>query len=150
MISGITSINTYFNPTVLAAEGLGAGKRSVPVRPTYSLYLFKHVQGVPARSPDRQVPIHKLRALDNVIDRLVKLRGAKGEVMPVSAENVDALIERFEGELHAAFAAVRPLFSGRGGHPARLPAGAAGAARPHRHRRPGRARAAAPTAPSGS
>lgn len=112
MISGITSINAYFNPAVLAVDGLGAGKRSVPVRPTYSLYLFRHVQGVPARSPDKQVPIHKLRALDNVIDRLVKLRGEKGEVLPVRAGNVDALIERFEGELHAALAAARPLFSG--------------------------------------
>jgi hypothetical protein len=112
VISGVSSINTYVNPTVMAVEGLGGGKRSVPVRPTYSLYLFKHVLGVPARSPEMQVPIHKLRALDNVIDRLVKLRGEKGEVMPVSRENVDALIERFEGELHTALAAARPLFSG--------------------------------------
>lgn len=112
MISGVGSINTFLNPTVLEVQGLGAGKRTVPVRPTYSLYLFKHVQGVPARSPEMQVPIHKLRALDNVIDRLVKLRGEKGEVMPVSPQNVDGLIERFEGELHTALAASRPLFSG--------------------------------------
>ncbi len=112
MISGIGSINAAMNPSLMSVEGVGAGKRTVPVRPTYSLYLFKHVLGVPARSPEMQVPIHKLRALDNVIDRLIKLRGEKGEVMPVSRDNVDALIERFQGELHTALAAARPLFSG--------------------------------------
>ena len=116
MISGISSTGglagTYINPNVMGIGGVGAGKRTVPVRPSYSLYLFKHVLGVPARSPDMQVPLHKLRALDNVIDRLVKLRGEKGELVPVSRENVDVLIDRFEGELHTAMAAARPLFSG--------------------------------------
>ena len=116
MISGISSTGglagTFINPNVMSIGGVGAGKRTVPVRPSYSLYLFKHVLGVPARSPDKQVPLHKLRALDNVIDRLVKLRGEKGELVPVSRENVDVLIDRFEGELHTAMAAARPLFSG--------------------------------------
>ena len=112
MIQGIGSVQSTFNPTVLSVDRIGAGKRSVPVRPTYSLYLFKHVMGVPARSPEQQVPIHKLRVLDNLIDRLLKLRGEKGEVLPVSRGNVDALVQQFEAELHAALAASKPLFSG--------------------------------------
>ena len=112
MIQGIGSVATYFNPTVYSVDGIGAGKRSIPVRPTFSFYLFKHVLGVPSRSAEEQVPISKLRALDNLIDRLVKLRGEKGETIPVGRDNVDTLIQRFQGELHTALQATRPLFSG--------------------------------------
>ncbi len=112
MIQGISSAATYLSPTILSVDGIGAGKRSVPVRPSFSLYLFKHVMGVPSRSAQDQVPISKLRVLDNLIDRLVKLRGEKGESVPVDGRNVDALIQRFQGELHTALRAIAPLFSG--------------------------------------
>jgi hypothetical protein len=112
MIEGISSAAAYLSPTILSVDGIGAGKRSVPVRPSFSVYLFKHVMGVPSRSAAEQVPISKLRVLDNLIDRLVRLRGEKGESMPVDKGNVDTLIQRFQGELHTALRATAPLFSG--------------------------------------
>jgi hypothetical protein len=112
VVEGIGPVSTYFNPTILSVDAVGSGKRSVPVRPTYSLYIFKHVVGVPSRSVEDQVPMNKLRVLDALIDRLVKLRGEKGETLPVSRNNVDSLIERFQGELHGALQATRPLFTG--------------------------------------
>jgi hypothetical protein len=111
MIQGISSANAYFSPTILSINGVGAGKRSIPVRPADSLFLFKHVLGVPARSSESQVSIDKLRVLDNLIDRLVRLRGEKGEVMPVTRDNVDGLIQQFQSELHTAVAASKPMFT---------------------------------------
>jgi hypothetical protein len=112
MIQGVSSVNTCMSPTILSVSGVGAGKRAIPVRPADSLFLFKHVLGVPARTAGSQVPLDKLRALDLLIDRLVSLRGDKGEVMPVTRDNVDGLIQQFQGELHSALAAAKPMFTG--------------------------------------
>jgi hypothetical protein len=112
VIQGISPAATYLSPSILSVDAIRAGKRSVPVRPSFSLYLFKHVMGVPSRSGEEQVPISKLRVLDNLIDRLVKLRGETGEMIRVDGENVGALTQRFQGELHAALRAATPLFSG--------------------------------------
>ncbi len=112
MIQGIGPLAAYLSPTILSVDAIAAGKRSVPVRPSLSVYLFKHVMGVPSRSGEDEVPISKLRVLDNLIDRLVKLRGERGESTPVDNGNVDTLIQRFQGELHAALSAASPLFSG--------------------------------------
>ena len=111
VIQGISSIHTIISPSVTPVTR--GGKRAVPVRPIYSLQArFKHVVGVPSRSPDRQVPLDKLRILDNVIDRLIHLRGSRGEVIPVTQENADGLIQQFQRELHTVARASRPLFTG--------------------------------------
>jgi hypothetical protein len=112
MIQGVSSVGAYMSPAILSVSGVGAGKRAIPVRPADSLFLFKHVLGVPARSAGSQVPLDKLRALDLLIDRLVSLRGDKGEVMPVTRDNVDGLIQQFQNELHSALAAAKPMFTG--------------------------------------
>ena len=111
MIHGIASVQTFLNPSVMSASRVG--RRSVPVRPMQSVYAsFKHVVGVPSRSPGSQVPLGKLRVLDNLIDRLINVRGQKGEAIRVTNENVDPLIDQFKGELHTAVRASTPLFTG--------------------------------------
>ncbi len=111
MIQGITSVQIFLNPSVTAANRVG--RRTVPVRPLHSVYAhFKHVIGVPSRSPGGQVPLAKLRVLDNLIERLVRIRGQKGETMPVTNENVDPMIDQLKSELHNAVRASTPLFTG--------------------------------------
>ena len=89
------------------------GRRTVPVRPMQSVYaIFKHVIGVPSRSPGSQVPLGKLRVLDNLIDRLIRIRGQKGETVRVTQESVDPLIDQLKSELHNVVRASTPLFSG--------------------------------------
>ena len=111
MIRGITSVQTFLNPSVMTANRVG--RRTVPVRPLQSVYAsFKHVVGVPSRAPGSQVPLGKLRVLDNLIDRLINARGHKGETIAVTQENVDPLIDQLKSELHNAVRASAPLFTG--------------------------------------
>ena len=111
MIRGVASLQTFLNPSVMAASRVG--RRTVPVRPLQSVYAsFKHVVGVPSRSPGSQVPLNKLRVLDNLIDRLIAVRGEQGEIIPVNTENVDGLIQQMERQLNTAVRASRPLFTG--------------------------------------
>ena len=108
------SVNAgYLNTTLLHSSR--SGKRSVPVRPSHSYYArFKHVIGVPAGKESNQVPLHKLRVLDNFISHLINVRSHSGKTLmlegipdnggkvPVDSENVDDLIADIGTELREA------------------------------------------------
>ena len=70
-----------------------SGKISVPVRPLTAVYArFRHIVGVPTRNSATQVPIMKLRILDNLIHSYVSANGARLR-LPAPSDiqvNVDA------------------------------------------------------------
>jgi hypothetical protein len=81
---------------------------SLPVSPSSYIYShFKHVSGVPAPEGTRGVAITKLKVLDVLIEQLGQIKKQpdfKLDTKP-SNEQIDALIEKYEGQIKAARAA---------------------------------------------
>ena len=78
----------------------GGGPLSLPVRGGAVYARFKHVQGVPSGG-DQGFTISRLKALDNLIERLALLKGdaPKGRPNSASAQQVDQQIEELSKEL---------------------------------------------------
>jgi len=77
---------------------------------------FKHVFGVPSMRDGDGISVFKLKILDNLIDRLVKLKDDKAQeadITRIKPEAVDALIEQYKKELHRAVAS-QAVSYGRG------------------------------------
>jgi hypothetical protein len=96
-------------PLGYALAASGSGKTSLPVSPGNYIYShFKHVSGVPAPEGTRGVAITKLKILDVLIEQLGQMKkqpkAAAGPATP-SDEQLDALIEQYEGQIKAARAA---------------------------------------------
>ena len=81
------------------------GRASFPVKPNYSVYAqFKHINGVPSRDSGSQVSINKLRMLDNLIERLARLKNKNNtsrtaETVTLNTDNIDPVIENLKKEL---------------------------------------------------
>ncbi len=114
MIQGINAVRSTITPKI--SQILRNGKTSVPVRPLNSVYAhFKHFIGVPSRDIASQVPVTKIRILDNLIERIVKLRGRNSEdftIQKVDEANVDPMIKALEQELRNSLIAQKPSFTG--------------------------------------
>jgi hypothetical protein len=83
---------------------------SLPVSPSNYIYShFKHVSGTPAPEGVRGVSITRLKILDVLIEQLsqIKLRGdpQMRPSGPMSDRQIDALIEKYEGQIRQAQAA---------------------------------------------
>ena len=83
----------------------GSGPLSLPMRGT--VYArFKHVQGLPG-SGDGGFTINRLRALDNLIDRLTRLRGESPErESGIASQQVDQQIEQLSKQLRQELASM--------------------------------------------
>jgi hypothetical protein len=92
-----------------ALSASGAGRMSLPVAPSSLIYShFKHVSGVPAPEGTRGVAITKLKVLDVLIEQLGQMKKqpkADIDTTGPSNEQIDALIEKYEGQIKAARAA---------------------------------------------
>lgn len=107
MVYGVSSLQTL---PISGYAASASSRISIPVSPASYIYShFEHVSGVPAPDGAAGVSITKLKVLDVLIDRLAQLKkqgdGAAGHTGPMSEERIDALIEKYEGELKAAHAA---------------------------------------------
>jgi hypothetical protein len=68
---------------------------------------FKHIQGVPAQSSDGGYSVNKLRMIDQLVERLVRLKGhAPAATNQAGDSDPDALIAKYAADLakvlHAA------------------------------------------------
>lgn len=103
MVSSIGYSRPVHLPNILRARH-SAGKVMMPVQKGLSLYArFKHVQGVAAKEGEQGNPISKLQTLNNLIERLSKMKLQKIETKDtsgMSAEAVDAMIDNYKQELH--------------------------------------------------
>lgn len=95
-------------PLAYAYSAGASGRISVPVSPSQLLYSnFKNVAGT-ASTGASAYTLDKLKILDTIIERL---RSAKNqprverEATGMSDERIDALIEQYGAQLHAALGA---------------------------------------------
>ena len=114
MIEGINAVKSTITPNI--NHILRSGRTFVPVRPLNSVYArFKHFIGVPSRDSASQVPVTKIRILDNLIERIGRLRGKGSEdftIQKVDEANVDPMIKALEQELRNSLLVQKPSFTG--------------------------------------
>jgi hypothetical protein len=83
---------------------------SLPVSPSNYIYShFKHISGVPAPEGIQGVSITRLKILDVLIEQLSQIK-RQGDTNlrptgPMSDDQIDALIEQYEGQIRQAKAA---------------------------------------------
>lgn len=99
-----TSLQSVSLSSILRAR-YGSGPVSLPMRGGMVYARFKHVQGVPSRG-EGGFTISRLRALDNLIERLSRLKGNQGENSPTSAERVDRRIDELSRQLKQELASL--------------------------------------------
>lgn len=90
-------------------------RTTVHVRPLYSVYArFKHFNSIPSRDKGSQVPVTKLRILDNLIERIVKLRGKESnpDIKKLDKSEIDPMIKSLQQELRSSLLAKKSSFSG--------------------------------------
>jgi hypothetical protein len=78
---------------------------SVPVSQGNYIYShFKHVSGVPAPDGSRGVSISRLKILDVLIEQLaqIKKRPNPAPESGLSDEQIDALIDQYQGQIRQA------------------------------------------------
>ncbi|GHV85420.1 hypothetical protein AGMMS50230_10280 [Spirochaetia bacterium] len=90
-----------------ALTSSGSGRMSLPVSPSSYIYShFKHVSGVPAPEGTRGVAITKLKVLDVLIEQLGQMKKQpafnRDDAVSLSSGEIDALIEKYEGQIKAA------------------------------------------------
>ena len=114
----VTSIHTS-SPSLITnviRAQYGSGKMSMPVQRDQSLFAkFKHIFGMPALGKGEGLPIVKLRALDNLIDRIIKIKGNRAfvkDVSGLSGDMLSSLKDTYLKELHSAVAQTPSPFYG--------------------------------------
>ena len=99
------SLSTSLSISSIIQTRNSAHRISLPVIKSQYLYArFKHIWSYPADQTGEGVSISKLRVLDALIERLVKLKGEK--IQSRSAEELDSskvenLISTIQQELHS-------------------------------------------------
>ena len=95
-----------FQLSRLVTSSSNSSKLTLPVERQWMLYSrLKHVHGVPSGANSEGLPLHKLRALDNYIDRLIRLKGSKAsglDVTHMSEGELDRQISIQQQKLHQA------------------------------------------------
>ena len=101
MIQNVSSVNPSFFLNIIRIQNMQDGRITVPVKPAQAVYArFKHILGVPAR--DGGAPMFRLRVLDNLIDRLLRLSGqvpSAQQLRDLDGEAIDPLIDRLQNQL---------------------------------------------------
>jgi len=110
-------------PLSYAYTAGASGKVAVPVPPSQLLYSnFKNVSGV-ASSGASAYSLDKLKILDTLIERLRTVKGQpkiERESKGLTDERIDALIQQYGDQLHAAMVASTPYTKPAGVAPGML------------------------------
>jgi hypothetical protein len=80
------------------------GRIAVPIRRQLPA-IYKHVAGIPSHRKGEGLPLEKIRALDNLIDRLKLVKGERAfarDLTGMDAGVLDSLIKRYSDQLHDA------------------------------------------------
>ena len=103
-------------PNIFEISGLvanGAGKLVLPVDHSAVLYSrYKHVRGAVPMGASEGTSLSKLRALDNLIDRLIRVQGRQ----PIVSDSddlvgfeVSGLIDSYRNRLHQALSSANGI-----------------------------------------
>jgi hypothetical protein len=104
-ISSITLTRTIPVSQIVRAQN-STSRIALPVEKNQYLYAqLKHVYGMPSNSDGQGYTLSKLRALDNLLERLGRLGPQEKHTVPslgekISSAKVDSLIDKFAGDLH--------------------------------------------------
>ena len=105
----LRAISGQVNIAQLMSMRSSSGRISIPVSRAQSPYAqFKYIQGVPAASQHKAVPLNRLRVLNSLIDSLVSLKEGNrtpANMSDLSDKAIDAMISQFSEELHNAVTA---------------------------------------------
>jgi hypothetical protein len=91
--------------TSLVRARYGLGKLSLPVSGPLGYARLKHIRGVPPAGDGGGFSLQKLQVLDSLIDRLARMKSVDrftAQNDGASAQQVDALIQRYSAQLHQA------------------------------------------------
>lgn len=91
-----------------ALRASGRDRMSLPVSPASYIYShFKHVSGIPAPEGTRGVAITRLKVLDVLIEQLGQMKKQADFKLDTafSDDQINSLIEKYEGQIKAARAA---------------------------------------------
>ncbi len=124
--TGVSDLQTVPVNRLMRAR-LSSAPVTLPLRANYSYARLRHLQGVPGGG-DGGFSLHRLRALDALVERLAVARGgvsgsesseseggARLRAADLSPEQLDRLIASYHGELQTALGAELA-----GGHAAAL------------------------------
>ncbi|MEJ2662786.1 MAG: hypothetical protein P8107_01900 [Spirochaetia bacterium] len=91
-------------------------KISVPVNRFLSPSVaLKHLIGVPSSGSLEGIPLYKLRILDNLIERLTRLKKdgtSAGQADRVTAGNIDGMIKEIASQVKNAYGKLVPFAGG--------------------------------------
>jgi len=101
--------SNYLPISYAYAPRYGEGRVSLPVLASQALYAsFQHVSGVPAQAGMAAYSVDKLHILEVLIGRLESVKSeplaAREAPAGLSPARVDALIQQYSSEMHAAAA----------------------------------------------
>lgn len=110
-IGNVQSITPLGVGSVIRARG-AVTKLPVPVRQGEYIYAkFKHIFGFRSFDRSEGYSVNKLRALDNLIDRM-KVLGKETpdtvDMQSTSVQEIDDLIGSFHGQIHNAIQNITP------------------------------------------
>jgi hypothetical protein len=98
-VSVVNTLNRTVNLSNIIRAQYASGRIALPVN-NGPYTRLKHVEGIPARSAGEGFPVSKLRMIDYLVDRLVRLKGRPMEsVRPENDAHADRLIARYAAEL---------------------------------------------------
>ena len=115
-----TVANTsVFRLSSITRSETAVGKLALPVDSSLVLYSrFKHVHGTPSTKGGTALPLSSLRAMDNLIDRLIALKGRNrylGDVGGMSAQDIDFAVKLLQKELNGIVSGPQlPVTAGSG------------------------------------
>lgn len=106
MIAGVGGVTPIVFPNLIRVQGTNS-RMSLPIQRAHFVYArFKHIKGVP--SADGGVSVFKLRLLDNLLAKMLAVKGA----LVIDADNIDQITERLQSTLRDSLLAAKPAFSG--------------------------------------
>ena len=114
MIAGVRGVTPIVFPNLIRVQGTN-NKMSLPIQRAHFVYArFKHIKGVP--SADGGVSVFKLRVLDNLLDKMLAVKGSfvidTEKRKDVNLGNIDKITQRLQSALREILLAVKPAFSG--------------------------------------
>ncbi len=114
MIAGVRGVTPIVFPNLIRVQGTNS-RMPLPVQRVQFVYArFKHIKGVP--SADGGISVFKLRVLDNLLDKMLAVKGSLAidayKMKDVNHDNIDEITQRLESTLRKSLLAVKPAFSG--------------------------------------
>lgn len=113
MVSNIGPLRTLsYNMVSTVSSG---GKNYLPVKPNQYVYSqFKYISGFPAANGQQGLSIDRLMILNTLIDQLVSMKQKnidtrQADISGMSNDQIDALIQQYQGQVQAASAAAEAL-----------------------------------------